>query len=399
MKKPVWKAWGVMGLLLAGVGVVVWFVLIKPEAPAAKPVSAGNKTVKNSGPSGVMTFAAMGDMLAHDSVVAQAKAADGRYDFKPYFTAIKPLYEKADAVYCNAEGLTTGKEFGITGYPAFNAPKEFARDLVAGAGCNVIGLANNHINDKGQAAIDADIAVWEELRPLAVAGANRTPEEQMTVRYFTKNGVKVAFLAFADYSNNTNLTPYGVNIYHKDELVRKLVGEASANADAVVVSAHWGTEDSSTVNDDQMTAAQLFADSGADVVIGTGPHVIQEAKYITSSDGRKTLVWYSIGNMLSSQLQVNELTGVVVGFALRKQPQGGVRVERPTAQITYMSYDWSTGDKAAGRLSTRSNLQLRSLSQSGTAVRDMFGQAYSIGEREAYVKTVLGAETGVEVRP
>ena len=63
-----------------------------------------------------------------------------------------------------------------------------------------------------------------------------------------------------------------------------------------------------------------------------------------------------------------------------------------------MSYDWSTGDKAAGRLSTRSNLQLRSLSQSGTAVRDMFGQAYSIGEREAYVKTVLGAETGVEVR-
>jgi poly-gamma-glutamate capsule biosynthesis protein CapA/YwtB (metallophosphatase superfamily) len=211
--------------------------------------------------------------------------------------------------------------------------------------------------------------------------------------------VKVAFLAFADYSNNTNLTPYGVNIYHKDELVRKLVGEASANADAVVVSAHWGTEDSSTVNDDQTMAAQLFADSGADVVIGTGPHVIQEAKYITSSDGRKTLVWYSIGNMLSSQLQVNELTGVVVGFTLRKQPQSGVRVERPTAQITYMSYDWSTGDKAAGRLSARSNLRLRSLSQSGTAVRDMFGQAYSIGEREAYVKSVLGTETGVEVRP
>ncbi|QQS18261.1 CapA family protein [Candidatus Saccharibacteria bacterium] len=346
-----------------------------------------------------LLFAAMGDMLAHDSVVTQAKVADGSYDFKPYFSAIRPLYTEADAVFCNAEGLTVGKEFGISGYPSFNAPTEFAHDLTAGAGCNVINLANNHINDKGQAAIDANNAVWEELKPLAFAGANRTPEEQMTVRYFTKNGVTVAFLAFADYSNNENYTPYGLNIYHNTDLVERLLGRARANADAVIVSAHWGTENSNAVNPDQTAAAQLFADNGADVVIGTGPHVIQKATYVTAADGRKTFVWYSIGNMLSSQLQVNELTGIIAGFTLKKQPQGGLIVEQPTAQITYMSYDWSTGDRAAQRLNTRSNLQLRSLSQSGTAVRDMFGQEYSASERETYVKTTLGSDTGVEVKP
>jgi poly-gamma-glutamate synthesis protein (capsule biosynthesis protein) len=129
-----------LGLVLAGVGVAVWYFAIRAEAPAVKPAVNSRKTVKKIEPSGVVTFAAMGDMLAHDSVVAQARAANGSYDFTPYFSAIKPLYKGADAVFCNAEGLTTGEAFGISGYPAFNAPTEFARDLVLGAGCNVIGL-------------------------------------------------------------------------------------------------------------------------------------------------------------------------------------------------------------------------------------------------------------------
>lgn len=349
-------------------------------------------------PTGTLKFAAMGDMLAHDSVVAQAKTAEG-YDFKPYYKNIRSLYKDVDAVFCNAEGLTTGAQFGLSGYPAFNAPTEFARDLVEGAGCNVISLANNHMNDKGQAAIDANVAVWEVLQPLAFAGANRTPQEQQQVKYFTKNGVKVAFVAFADYSNNKNLTPYGINIYHNTELVKKLVGEARANADAVVVSAHWGTEDANVVNADQTAVAQLFADSGADVVIGTGPHVLQPLRYVTAADGRKTLVWYSIGNMLSSQLKVDELTGIIAGFTLKKQASGGVVVSAPTAQITFMSYDWLAADKTAQRLSTRSNLQLRTLAGSGSAAAEMFGAAYTQAERESYVRSTLGTEAGVVITP
>ncbi|QQS19536.1 CapA family protein [Candidatus Saccharibacteria bacterium] len=362
-------------------------------------ITATQKTqLKPPEPSGVLRFAAMGDMLAHDSVIAQAKRGE-TYDFKPYFAGIRPLYESADAVFCNAEGLTTGAQFGVSGYPSFNAPTEFARDLVEGAGCNVIGLANNHMNDKGQTAIDANVAVWENLHLLAFSGANRSPEEQAKVQYFTKNGVKVGFVAFADYSNNKNLTSYGVNIYHNTDLVKRLLSEARANADAVIVSAHWGTEDANVVNADQTAAAQLLADSGADVVIGTGPHVLQPVKIVAAADGRKTLVWYSIGNMLSSQLKANELTGVIAGFTLTQKKDGGVLVSSPTAQITFMSYDWAAADKTAQLLETRSNLQLRTLRDSGDTSVNMFGSQYTQAERESYVRSTLGTEAAVVITP
>ncbi len=400
MKMPKWRVMVVYGVVLLAVG--GWYFATQTARNHTEAVR--NTIAKTSSkpkemvPSGVVQFAAMGDMLAHDSVVAQAKTAGG-YDFKPYFTNIRPLYKHADAVFCNAEGLTTGAQFGISGYPVFNGPTEFARDLVEGAGCTVINLANNHMNDKGQAAIDANLSVWEALKPLVYGGANRSADEQQRVQYFTKNGVKVAFLAFADYSNNKALTPYGINIYHDTALVKKLVGEARAQADAVIVSAHWGTEDSNMIHPDQTAAAQLFADSGADVVIGTGPHVLQPVQSVVAADGRKTLVWYSIGNMLSSQLKVDELTGVIAGFTLQKQGENKVVVINPTAQVTFMSYDWPMADRAVQKLSTRTKLQLRPLSTSGTAAAEMFGPQYTHMEREQYVRATLGTSVAVTVTP
>lgn len=385
--------------LVVGAGGV--YALIGRDASSTAPPAAQTKsedvpdTVTKDG---VVRFAAMGDMLAHDSIVSQARSSAG-YDFAAYFAQVRPLYKDADVVFCNPETLIAGEEYGITGYPSFNAPKEFARDLVSGAGCGVINLATNHINDKGQAALSATLDTWDTQAILAKNGANRSAEEQMKVSYFTKNGVKFAFLGFADYSNNSSLTAYGLNSYHNTSLVTSLLDEARRNADAVIVSAHWGTEDSTQVNADQAAAAQLFADHGADVVIGTGPHVLQKATYLAGAEGRNTLVWYSIGNMLSSQLKIDELTGVIAGFTITKEAAGRVKVSTPTAQITYMSYDWAAADKAADRLEARSNLQLRPLSTAGSAPTDMFGAAYSKAEREAFVKTTLTAESGIIISP
>lgn len=339
----------------------------------------------------------MGDMLAHDSIVQQAKTG-GTYDFKPYFRAITPLYKDADAVFCNPETLAAGTRFGISGYPTFNAPTEFARDLRQGAKCDVINLATNHIGDKSQAAIDATLENWLSLKPLAVTGANRSAEQQRQVSYFTKNGVKVAFLAFADYSNNKAVSAYGLNLYHDAALMKQLTTEARANADAVVVSMHWGTEDSSTVNEDQLAAARQLADLGVDVVIGTGPHVLQKTSVITAANGHKTLVWYSIGNMLSSQLQIDELTGGVAGFDIVKKAQGSVNVERATFRPTFMSYEWSPADKSAGNLLARRNLTLEPLHSANGRIQSMFGSSHTADERMTFIRTTLGSEAGVEVK-
>ena len=159
------------------------------------PTPNTKNTPQTSSAANKLVFAAMGDMLAHDSVVAQAKTGD-TYDFTPYFTSIRPLYHTADAVFCNAETLAAGEKLGISGYPTFNAPSEFARDLVKGAGCNVISLANNHMNDKRQAGIDANLDVWDKLPILAHSGSNRSEDDRNEISYFSKNGIKVAFLAY-----------------------------------------------------------------------------------------------------------------------------------------------------------------------------------------------------------
>lgn len=388
-----------LAVLLLAAGTVAALRLVQNAKTVTSDKTSGTSTSGKTTASSAnkLVFAAMGDQLAHDSVVAQAKTGS-TYDFTPYFTAIRPLYTNADVVFCNPETLMAGQQLGISGYPTFNAPNEFARDLVKGAGCNLINLASNHVNDKQQKGINANLDVWDKLPILAYSGSNRSEQEQQTIHYFTKNGVKVAFLAYADYSNDTNLTSYGLNIYHNDSLFASQLKEARTNADAVIVSLHWGTEDSNDVNDDQKTAAQEAASLGADVVIGTGPHVLQKTTWLTGKDGKRTLVWYSIGNMLSSQVAVNELTGGVAGFTLIKQGNG-VKVEDPTFKATFMSYDWPAADRAAEKLTTRSNLKLQPLGDATGRPEAMFGSSYSVAERTKYVHDMLTSSAGVTFIP
>lgn len=376
-------------VVVAGVLVAFWLWPRKNASPATTSNTTGTSTARPAEVDSTVHIAMMGDMLAHDSVNAQAKTADG-YDYTPYFAGIRPLYKDADIVFCNPETPVAGDTFGVSGYPTFDAPSAFARDLVKGAGCNVINLASNHQADKGQAGINASLSVWKELKPLAYSGMNSSATEQNAVSYFTVKGVKFAFLAFMDFSNSTLPNTYSVNSYHDKALVQKLMAEARQNAQVVLVSAHWGTEDSNTVNADQKAAAQLFADMGATVVIGTGPHVEQSVAWLTASDGRTIPVWYSIGNMLSSQLGINGLTSGVALFDIDASKP------TPTAsnmlfESTFMSYEWSAADKAAENLLARHNLQLRPLLGSNAAIQSMFGTNYSEVERKAYLERVLDA--------
>lgn len=363
-------------------------------------VKKGQTNIQTTSASKTLLFSALGDQLAHDSIVAHAKTMAG-YDFTPYYASIRKYTALSDVVFCNPETLASGPDFGISGYPTFNAPSEYASSLrnpVNGPGCNMINLASNHINDKGQDALNATVAIWQGLKPLAANGANRSAEEQNTVAYFTKNDIKVAFVAFADYSNDTNLTPYALNNYHDDTLVANLVSNARKNADLVIVSMHWGTEDMTSPNDDQIAAARRLTDMGVDVIIGTGPHVLQNVSWLMRKDGHKTLVWYSLGNTLSAQLKVEELTGGIAGFRATKTA-AGVTIDQLTFLPTFMSYEWPEADKLADNLGARSSFKLRPLAEADSDITGMFGASYSAIERRQFVQNVLSKDTNVKLLP
>lgn len=362
-------------------------MVIKPptkpsnQIPVAKQAPSPKKTANS------VRLVAMGDILAHDSVVQNARQ-NGGYDFTKFFRSITPFYQSADVTFCNPE-TPAGTKLGISGYPTFTAPDEFVRDLRANPGCNLINLATNHINDKGQAGIEETLKLWEATEPLAIAGANRTSQEQSKVKYFNKNGIKFAFVAFADFSNNKNLTSHSVNFYHDSALVKHLMSEARQNSDVVIVSAHWGAEDSTVVNNDQASASNLLADLGADVIIGTGPHVLQKVEWISRGESR-TLVWYSIGNLLSSQLLVDELTGGIASMEFEKA-DGKVVIKNLSFAPTFMAYDWPTGDKASGKLLARTNLNLLPLMEADQRIRSMFSDE-TAESRMNFVKQTLSSD-------
>lgn len=308
----------------------------------------------------VINFLAMGDMLPHQAVVAEAKEADG-YNFGKYFEPIKSELEQAHLTFCNQEVPSAGEELGLGGYPIFNAPTEFAAGLKEAASCDLINIANNHIADKGYQGIVRTREAWDEIEHSYVAGANRNEAEQQEIAIIEQDGVKIAFLAFAEFSN-LPASRLELNYLDDTELVESLVSKARAEADVVIVSAHWGDEDSHQVNEYQRTKAQWLADLGADVIIGTGPHVLQEAQWLQGSNG-KTLCWYSLGNMLSTQLSLAQRTGVLAGFEIVKEGDE-IRIENPVATLTYMHYDWSAADEANFNLGARHNLSINLLEDS-----------------------------------
>lgn len=388
-RRIIFLAAGLIAMIL--VAFAVWWFLQATQSPK-EVASVPTEPVTEAHQDPRLSFVAMGDMLAHDTIVANAKT-DAGYDFTKYFEKIRKYYRDKDVVFCNPE-TPAAASFPVSGYPTFNAPIEFTRDLRS-EGCNLINLATNHIYDKGVSGVSQTIEGWEAEKPLAVAGANRIPDEQQKVRYFEKNGIKVAFLAYADFSNAGGYELHVLNIYHDEALLRQQVMEASSQADLVVVSMHWGTEDSEVVNADQEKMANMLSELGVDVVIGTGPHVLQKVSWLTNVSGGRMLVWYSIGNMLSSQLGVNQLTGGVAGFdAVKKSDK--ISIENISFAPTFMAYDWLPADRASNNLLARNQPIIYPLADAEAKLVEMFPDR-SVRERQDYVRNILGQDVQLTI--
>ncbi|MDQ5885222.1 MAG: cap protein [Patescibacteria group bacterium] len=374
--------------------VILLFVFLKPSSKNVsnnKPLEQSQDIpVKN-----ITRIIAVGDQLPHDAINKQALKPDGSYDYLQFYKEIKNNFNNVQGAYCNQEVPAAGSVAPISGYPVFNAPEQFAKDLSA-LGCNIINLANNHMFDKGQAGINATRAVWDTLPKKAIAGANRNQEEQNSIQYFTENNIKFAYLAFAEYSNIPTSTNFAINIY-SEAVSKPLVTQAANNADVVIVSMHWGTEYSPTENDFQKNAAKVLAESGADVIIGAGPHVLQPVDKIVSEGGRETLVWYSLGNFLSAQLDLASLIGGISVMDFAKS-ENGAKLESIGFIPSYMHYEWTPQQKAADALLERKNFMVYPLEKATDPLsRSLFNT--TVEAQTNYVKNVLNTHINVPLLP
>lgn len=324
----------------------------EPESAAAPSSSAAPEPSSLPEPEPVVTTVqgtAAGDNLLHDGLYLQAarraqKEGRSGYDFTALYEHVFPLFSGSDLNLINAETLFSD-ELEPSAYPRFCSPGDAGRALYD-MGFNVFFLANNHIYDKGAEGLASTMRFWDSMpQDIAVSGLSPVGEEA-PVPVLEKDGVRFACLAFTEMTNGLP-TPsgaaYHVTLLSDEEEVRDQIERARRQADFVIVSAHWGTENTHTVSQSQRAWAQKLADWGADLILGTHPHVVQPIETVTSADGRTVPVAYSLGNFVSAQIPLDNLVGIVLRFTAEKTewPDGRTETEiRDLAAVpVVMHYD------------------------------------------------------------
>jgi poly-gamma-glutamate synthesis protein (capsule biosynthesis protein) len=336
------------------IAIISWFFLGNVSAPSSSSITQDD-VAQVPAPT-QLRFLATGDWIAHDAINNAAKTANGGYDYSAMTAPMKDYFGDSDIAMCNQATLAGGEQFGISGYPVFNAPLEWIGTM-KNLGCNVINTGTNHTNDKGQKPIDAQLDEWDRQAVLAVAGANRTAKEQQAVRYFEKGGIKFAFVSYTTYSNAPNPNPYSLNRF-VPELYEPQLKEANEMADIVVVSMRWGTEYSPDSNRVQESAAQTLTNLGADIILGHGPHVLQPVSRLTRPDGSQSIVWYSLGNFLNAQLATEALTGCVATFTIDIASKA---LAGSACLPIYQHYEWTAEESAREDLLARKNFRIMPL--------------------------------------
>ena len=276
-----------------------------------------------------------GDGLLHDSVYTDAQNADGTYDFGKQLDDALNIVSNYDLAYYNQETILGGTELGLSGYPTFNSPKEFGSYMVS-KGFNLISTANNHCLDKGFAGIQSSRDFWNSQQNVLMSGTNATEDEYNAIPSMEVNGIKVAFLAYCEHTNGIQPDySWEVNYFpgHEDEMLEK-VKQAKSENDVVIVSMHWGTEYSHEVNDTQSTLADELTKAGADVVVGNHPHVIQPFQFVNGKP-----VFYAMGNLISTQLNQENLVGMCAGLDITKKEDGSISIDNVKADFTYTTME------------------------------------------------------------
>ncbi len=265
----------------------------------------------------IVSFMGVGDNLIHDTVYNDALQSDGTYDFTKMYSNFKEDAQNSDISFINQETVLGGEELGLSGYPTFNSPSEIAKNL-EDTGFNLVNLATNHCLDKSEQGIINELNTFNQTN-IVTNGVYDSQEAFDTIPTFTKKGITFSFLAYT-YGTNGIEAPNSYNVrYLDDNQIQSDVAKAKEISDVVIVSAHWGDENTFEPNDLQTHYAQLFADCGVDVVIGTHPHTIQPVEWITGSNGNKMLCVYSLGNFIGGMLTTDNAIGGEIKFDFVKK--------------------------------------------------------------------------------
>lgn len=338
-----------------------------PEATAPPPAPGGAPRELAR-----VSFGAVGDVLPHVSVKTSAalknrRDASGRSQnhqgFDTLFAGVAHELAATDLTFANLETpVSPSGDAGAVEFH-FNAPPALLEALKA-AGVDLVAATNNHTFDQGAKGLSETLDQLDKAG-LAYAGAGRTRAEAARGLRLAANGIRIAVLAASQFFNNPVETA-GPGAPHANkaddpQATFEAVKRARAEADFVIVAVHWGAEYKVAPRPSEIALAHQLLDAGADVILGTHPHVLQPLERYRASDGRPCLVAYSLGNFVSNQSrgyvhgksdesEGNTRDGALLRFSIVKRERGA---EGARAQLEDVSFVPLWTDNARVKLGGR----------------------------------------------
>ena len=185
--------------------------------------------------------------------------------------------------------------------PVLGAPPDAVFALQR-AGVDLVSLANNHVFDQGFAGLQRTLELLENTG-IEHAGVGPSREDSFRSTVVRQGGARVAFLSMTGLVNGRSERRGDRRLYvavlFDEARVLEAIRAARLDADLVVVCVHWSTDFVPEPTEGQRLLARRMVEAGADLILGTGPHVLQEVERLPSARG-EAVVAYSLGNLLSA---------------------------------------------------------------------------------------------------
>ncbi len=290
--------------------------LVYSEGPTLEQVNRQRQSKKGISEQDIeeekLSLLFVGDIML-DRGVKQSIYQNGKGDYG--FSFQKTFFlENADIAFANLEGPVSNVGYDLGNTYSFRMEPQ-ALLAIKQSGLDVLSIANNHIGDWGMSAFEDSIDRITNAGILPVGG-DRNYIRAKEPKIIEKKGKKIGFLAFSDVgpswlAKNPDLPTV---LLANDPNIESIIKEASREVDYLVVSFHFGEEYQLEPSKRQKYLAHLAIDSGAKIVVGHHPHVVQEIERY--KDG---IIAYSLGNFIFDQYFSDEtMSGAILEIILNK---------------------------------------------------------------------------------
>lgn len=241
-----------------------------------------------------ITLMFVGDIMLDRGVEYVIETA-GKDNWHWPFLKIADDLKQADVLFGNLESVISDKGKKVGSIYSFRADPKAIEGLIY-AGFDVLSVANNHIFDYGREAME-DSFLRLKQAGIDYVGGGFSEKEAHSPLIKEVKGIKIAFLAYTNLgSKYWQAKENNSGIAWLDERIGEDIKVAKSQADLIIVSMHWGEEYEPQPNSEQKYFTRLAVDSGADLVVGHHPHIVQLIE-----ECKGGYVAYSLGNFVFDQ--------------------------------------------------------------------------------------------------